>query len=145
MKVALITILDNTNFGTYLQALATGLVLQDLGCEVEVINYVRECMTQKGMSKAILEDRGFLRWMKRRWEIPAKIKLRDKDLEYLKKTPARSLSILIRNPSGEEILNEVASFTAEYDIPEDGTRWYLCENGACQLPSDSFPLPKKDD
>ena len=101
MKVALITILDNTNFGTYLQALATGLVLQDLGCEVEVINYVRECMTQKGMSKAILEDRGFLRWMKRRWEIPAKIKLRDKDLEYLKKY----LKLSKKYESFEELLN----------------------------------------
>ena len=66
-------------------------------------------------------------------------------LDYLKKTPARSLSILIRDPAGEKILNKEAPFTAGYGIPERGTRWYLCENGACQLPSDVFPLTKKDD
>ena len=66
-------------------------------------------------------------------------------LDYLKKTPARSLSILIRDPAGEKILNKEAPFTAGYGIPERGTRWYLCENGSCQLPSDTFPLTKKDD
>lgn len=84
MKVALITILDNTNFGTYLQALASGLVLKDLGCEVEVVNYVRPSMTQRGMSRAILEDRGFLRWLNRRRSIPASIELREKDVNFLR-------------------------------------------------------------
>ena len=46
-----------------------------------------------------------------------------KHLDYLKKTPARSLSILIRDPAGEKILNKEAPFTAGYGIPERGTRW----------------------
>ena len=66
-------------------------------------------------------------------------------LDYLKKTPARNLSILIKDPAGEAVLNSAAPFTAAYAIPESGTCWYLCENGSCRLPSDTFPLTKKDD
>lgn len=65
MKVSIITILDNTNYGTYLQALATGMAIKSLGHEVEIIHYTRPCMTPKGNSKAIYEDRGFIRWFYR--------------------------------------------------------------------------------
>lgn len=65
MKVSIITILDNTNYGTYLQALATGMAVKSLGNEVEIIHYTRPCMTPKGNSKAIYEDRGFIRWFYR--------------------------------------------------------------------------------
>ena len=65
MKVSIITILDNTNYGTYLQALATGMAVKSLGYEVEIIHYTRPCMTPKGNSKAIYEDRGFIRWFYR--------------------------------------------------------------------------------
>ena len=86
MKVAIITILDNTNYGTYLQALATGLTVQKLGCDVNVIHYTRPSMTPKGRSKAILEDKGFIRWFyhcvlrssKKTYE------LRDKDYDFLR-------------------------------------------------------------
>lgn len=86
MKVAIITILDNTNYGTYLQALATGLMIEKLGYEVEIIHYTRICMTPKGSSKAILEDRGFLKWFYRCVLKPSKktYELRDKDYEFLK-------------------------------------------------------------
>lgn len=65
MKVSLITILDNTNYGTYLQALATGMTIKSLGHEVEVIRYMRPCMTFWGNSKAVFKDRGLLRWFHR--------------------------------------------------------------------------------
>ena len=65
MKVSIITILDNTNYGTYLQALTTGMAVKSLGHEVEIIHYTRPCMTPKGNSKAIYEDRGFIRWFYR--------------------------------------------------------------------------------
>ena len=65
MKVSLITILDNTNYGTYLQALATGKAVKSLGHDVEVIRYTRPCMTFWGNSKAIFKDRGLLRWFYR--------------------------------------------------------------------------------
>lgn len=61
-------------------------------------------------------------------------------VEYLKKHPARNLSILIKDPGSADALDRLAPFTAEYGVPSDGTRWYLCENGACQLPSEAFPI-----
>lgn len=41
-KISLITIFDNPNFGTYLQALALGLVLQGRGYNVEILHYERQ-------------------------------------------------------------------------------------------------------
>ena len=40
-KVSIITIFDNPNFGTYLQALALGVVLKEKGCDVEIVHYER--------------------------------------------------------------------------------------------------------
>lgn len=86
-KVAIITILDNTNYGTYLQALATGYIVQNFGYAVEIIRYTRPCQTPKGFSMRILHERGFLRWInrcvlhnhKKTWE------LRERDFVFLKK------------------------------------------------------------
>lgn len=41
-KISFITIFDNSNFGTYLQTLALGVVLEKLGAVVEVIHYERQ-------------------------------------------------------------------------------------------------------
>lgn len=46
-KVSLITIFDNPNFGTYLQALALTLVLERHGVKVEIIRYKRKCLFPK--------------------------------------------------------------------------------------------------
>lgn len=85
MKVSVITILDNTNYGTYLQALATGMIIRKLGHDAEIIHYTRTSMTPKGRSKAILEDRGFLRWFHRCVLKSSKKtqELKDKDYEFL--------------------------------------------------------------
>lgn len=57
MKVLLTTIVDNVNYGTYLQAYATVKLLEDRGCEVDVLNYVRPHLTPQYMlSKA--KERG---------------------------------------------------------------------------------------
>jgi len=42
MKVANITLHAINNYGSVLQALATERIFQDLGCEVETVNYIRE-------------------------------------------------------------------------------------------------------
>ena len=55
MKVSIITILDNTNYGTYLQALATGMAVKSLGHEVEIIHYTRPCMTPKEILKLFMK------------------------------------------------------------------------------------------
>ena len=83
MKVSIITILDNTNFGTYLQALATGLVVKSLGHDGELIRYTRPIMTLKGYPKTILKERGILSWMKHRNDIKGIIELRNKDYAFL--------------------------------------------------------------
>lgn len=44
-RISIITILDNVNFGTYLQVLALGSVLKEKGYEVQIIKYVRPFMT----------------------------------------------------------------------------------------------------
>lgn len=45
MKAALITIVDNVNFGTYLQAYATYRKLEERGYDVMVVNYERPYLT----------------------------------------------------------------------------------------------------
>lgn len=86
MKVSVITILDNTNYGTYLQALATGMAIQSCGHDVEIVHYTRWCQTQKGRSRTILKERGLLRWINRCVLKSSKktFELRDKDYEFLK-------------------------------------------------------------
>lgn len=85
MKVSIITILDNTNFGTYLQALATGKVIERLGYEVEIVRYTRPSMTGWGQLKCLLLDRGLLSVFRNSWKIPRSIKLRDRDYVFLSK------------------------------------------------------------
>lgn len=50
-KVEIITIFDNTNFGTYLQALALALTIQKLGFDVEIIDYIRPRQSEKALKK----------------------------------------------------------------------------------------------
>ena len=48
------------------------------------------------------------------------------------------LSVLVKTPENQEALAALAPFTAEYPIPDDGARYYLCKNGACARPADSL-------
>lgn len=50
-KVEIITIFDNTNFGTYLQALALALTIQKLGFQVEIIDYIRPGQSEEAWEK----------------------------------------------------------------------------------------------
>ena len=85
MKVTVITILDNTNFGTYLQALATCKVIERLGHEPEVIHYTRPSMTGWGQLKYLLLDRGLLSLLRNAWKIPRTLQLRNQDYAFLSK------------------------------------------------------------
>lgn len=58
--------------------------------------------------------------------------------DYLKKHPADDLYVLLKNKENEETLAECAPFTQDYPIPEQGTMYYLCENGACKAPVPDF-------
>lgn len=57
MKVSIITIVDNINYGTYLQAVATAKIINKLGCESEVINYVRPYISAKQTAYNYLENK----------------------------------------------------------------------------------------
>lgn len=50
-KISLITIFDVANFGTYLQTLATAVILQNLGASVEVVHYERPFKNTKLLRK----------------------------------------------------------------------------------------------
>ncbi len=58
--------------------------------------------------------------------------------DYLRSHPADELSILFLSEDNAAALAGCAPFTASYPIPEDGTVWYLCENGACRAPVSEF-------
>lgn len=80
-KVAIITILDNTNYGTYLQALALGLVIRNLGYKVEIIDYVRNFMTKKSQISRIKNP--IKKIYNILFNIPQQEKLKKKDKVFL--------------------------------------------------------------
>lgn len=43
-------------------------------------------------------------------------------------------NVLVKTKENAERLAKCAPFTAEYPLPERGTLYYLCENGACRAP-----------
>lgn len=87
MKVSLITILDNTKFGTYLQALALSKTIEKLGLDVEIVDYIRPRMSRIGsMSWTRNPWKKLLKWL----NYPAIEKLRDADHDFLKRFVALS-------------------------------------------------------
>lgn len=80
-KAAIITILDNTNYGTYLQALALGLVIKNLGYKVEIIDYVRSFMTRKAILSR--SKNPIKKIFNALFNIPQQEKLKKKDKEFL--------------------------------------------------------------
>jgi len=49
MKILLTTIVDNINYGTYLQAYATVKLLEEYGHDITVLNYIRHHLTFRGI------------------------------------------------------------------------------------------------
>ena len=45
-----------------------------------------------------------------------------------------NLTVLLKTGKNEGELAEIASFTVQYPIPEEGAVYYLCQNGACAAP-----------
>lgn len=54
----------------------------------------------------------------------------------------QNMVILLKNEENQRQLQEVAPFTADYQIPESGAQFYLCQNGSCQMPVDGAGLLK---
>ena len=57
---------------------------------------------------------------------------------YFREQPADDLQVLLKTRENAETLAECAPFTKDYPIPEQGTMYYLCENGACKAPVSEF-------
>ena len=57
---------------------------------------------------------------------------------YLRQHPANALSVLRKTQENAAKLEQLAPFTKSYAVPETGTQWYLCTNGACALPVSDF-------
>lgn len=57
---------------------------------------------------------------------------------YLREHPADDLHVLLKTKENAETLAACAPFTKDYPIPEQGTMYYLCENGTCKAPVSDF-------
>ena len=68
--------------------------------------------------------------------------LPDELKDYLRSHPADDLHILLKTKENAEALAECAPFTNDYPIPEQGTMYYLCENGVCKAPVSEFRMLK---
>ena len=58
MKVAVVTILDNINLGTIFQAYALADRIQEIGCDVEFINYTRSLESPRYQIRTIISYSG---------------------------------------------------------------------------------------
>lgn len=66
MRILLTTIVDNINFGTYLQAYATVRKLEERGHSVDVLNYIRPYLSGKVYARNCLKDHSrnvFMRYL----------------------------------------------------------------------------------
>lgn len=74
-KAEIITIFDNTNFGTYLQALALALVIKKSGFEVEIVDYIRPGQSEEAWKR--FADNFIKKIYYTFWEFPRWRKLRN--------------------------------------------------------------------
>jgi uncharacterized protein YyaL (SSP411 family) len=58
--------------------------------------------------------------------------------DYLRRQPRQGLTVLVKTPENAAALAELAPFTANYPVPEEGTRYYLCSGGTCRQPVSSI-------
>ena len=65
-------------------------------------------------------------------EVPAEL------MDLLRREQRPGLCVLVKTPENQEALSALAPFTAEYPIPQQGARYYLCKNGTCTRPVDSI-------
>lgn len=87
------------------------------------------CFALLAMAKALYPHREL---------ICAGSRVPDELTAYLREHGAENMSILFKSPENQEALAGAAPFTASYPIPEQGTVWYLCENGSCREPVTAF-------
>lgn len=57
---------------------------------------------------------------------------------FLRQSAQGSLAVLVKTPSNAQRLVALAPFTADYPVPENGARYYLCKGGSCQSGVDAI-------
>lgn len=62
---------------------------------------------------------------------------------FLREEPRPELTVLVKTLETAGELERLALFTADYPIPEQGVRYYLCQNGACAQPVDRIALVRE--
>mgnify|MGYP000940817150 CR=1 FL=1 len=53
-------------------------------------------------------------------------------LDILARRAVPNLTVLVKTRQNADTLAQIAPFSANYPLLEQGTAYYLCENGACQ-------------
>jgi len=61
------------------------------------------------------------------------------DEDFIAPPLKADVRLMVKTAANGQTLGEVAPFTKEYPIPAENTMYYLCENGACQLPAREVP------
>ena len=56
--------------------------------------------------------------------------------DYLRRSA--DVHVLFKTEENADALAQCAPFTKDYPVPEQGTMYYLCENGSCKRPVQSF-------
>ena len=49
-----------------------------------------------------------------------------------------NLSVLCKTPENEDIVTKAIPYSSNYPIPQNGTYYYLCQNGACAAPVETI-------
>lgn len=107
-KVSIITIIDNVNFGTYLQALALAKAIEDLGFSPHIIDYCRKHQSFSYLLQSnIASTCNPLKWIYRTYNWYKSMQLRKKDKHFLEKylTTKKYFSFneLVQNPPQADI------------------------------------------
>lgn len=108
MKASIITIIDNQNFGTYLQAFALCQKVEDMGLQTELIDYNRKSLSLWALTKhRVLSTINMLKWPKRFYRVFRSWLLQKKDKKfvrhYLTSTCYKSYKQLMQNPPEADV------------------------------------------
>lgn len=58
--------------------------------------------------------------------------------DYLKSAPVQNLWVIFKTGKNQTDLEKAVPFVKDYPVPDQGTMYYLCKNGACMTPEKDF-------
>ena len=70
--------------------------------------------------------------------VSSKPEMPDEAMEFLRMYTGTNLTVLFKSAKNQVQLSKIAPFTADYPIPQKGTRYYLCQNNTCSAPSENI-------